>query len=221
MKFVDTKEKVGVSKILFGQSAVLRVASEILLRGSNIYFPSVDIGADIIVANGARVQVKATKLTLRKPPAKSKSYHFQLHGFRLQGIGKEATWKRKSSHFSEKCDFVVLYGQTEQKFWIIPAAELDGHSQMEICEATRCIDVDVEAIKEARAAGYKYKEIAEYFNIDAQTVISRLKHGETPRVKVTNRIKSCENRWDFILTYGSELKMELPSITEEVKKLTL
>jgi hypothetical protein len=121
----------GKSNIFFGQSAVYRVASELLLRGCNVYFPSVDIGADLIIDNGARIQVKSTRLVIRTKRIQS-TYIFQLHGYRLKGEGTQKTWKKKSNHFSEKCDFVVLYGQTEQRFWIVPAILLDGKSHIVI-----------------------------------------------------------------------------------------
>ena len=126
---MSSSQQSGINRILFGQSAVHRVASEFMLRGYNVYFPSVDIGADIILDNGIRVQVKATRLVIRASRTTG-SYIFQLHGYRLNSSTEGKRWRKKSRHFSRKCDFVVLYGQTEQKFWIVPAMFLDGKSHV-------------------------------------------------------------------------------------------
>lgn len=126
-----SQQKEGINRILFGQSCVHRVASEIMLRGHNVYFPSVDIGADIILDTGTRIQVKGTRLVTRTKRVQS-TYIFQLHGFRLNSSDEGTRWRKKSNHFSAKCDAVILYGQTEQRFWIVPAIILDGKSHIVI-----------------------------------------------------------------------------------------
>ena len=104
---------------LLGQAGVLRVASELMLRGFPVLFPAVDEGVDLFVEGGTRIQVKTTKMVL----SGGKSSFRLTPGYRMTRDGKVYLSAR---NFSEYCDFVVLFNVKLDKFWIVPAGLLDG-----------------------------------------------------------------------------------------------
>jgi hypothetical protein len=104
-----------------GQAGAYQVASQLLLRGVNVFFPAVDVGADLLTGSGVRVQVKSTYLSCRRGadfPAGAYWFHFYKqvldHGRR----------RNAPRDFVAECDVVVLWGIDHNKFWVVPAFEL-------------------------------------------------------------------------------------------------
>jgi hypothetical protein len=116
-------------RILQGQAGNYRVASELLLRGYNVYFPAADTGVDILVEGCVRVQVKSAHLTRTNHSPDNWRAHYSslasLYGFRLSGMRHmkgTRTVKATPRDFTKECDFLVLWGIEENRFWVIPSA---------------------------------------------------------------------------------------------------
>lgn len=106
-----------------GQAGVYRVASELLLRGYTPCLPIVDIGADLMLQEGLRIQVKTASLRKSKPYPNG-AYWFKLG--RTERV-KNTQIFRTGRIFSEECDFVVLFGIDESRFWVVPTNLMDNH----------------------------------------------------------------------------------------------
>jgi len=127
--------------LALGQAGVYRVCAELLVRGVNCAIPTVDTGVDILLLDGRRVQVKATRLASRRSkdkqaPSLGPAYRFTLS---VKGFGNphQGSWRRHASSrpfvlrsYSNEVDFLVLWGVDEDRFWVIPAA---------ICDQRQCL----------------------------------------------------------------------------------
>lgn len=105
-----------------GQAGVYRIASELALRGISTYFPSVDLGVDLITHKGLRLQVKTAALRERKQGI---GYFI---GFGWNQAGTERRARRRPRKYSEEVDLVVIWGVDENRFWIAPSKLFDDHS---------------------------------------------------------------------------------------------
>lgn len=124
-----------------GQAGVYRACSELLLRGVNCSIPVVDTGVDILLHDGRRVQVKATKLAARRSkdkqaPSLGPAYRFTL-SVKQHGNFDQGSWRRTATSrpfvlrsYSDEVDFLVLWGVDEDRFWIVPAA---------VCDQRQCL----------------------------------------------------------------------------------
>lgn len=119
---------VDVSSVMQGQAAVYRVASELMLRGWPVAVPCVDDrGVDLVVLPSVRVQVKSAYLRHHHRVYPQGAYWFKF----VQGpivTGGNTIRKRGPRQFSAECDFVILVGIDQGRFWIVPAPLLDGRS---------------------------------------------------------------------------------------------
>lgn len=111
-----------------GQAAVLRVAAELGFRGASIAFPAVDdAGVDLVVLPGVRVQVKSAYLRKHHRVYPEGAYWFKFVSGPIV-TGNNTIKRRGPRQFSHQCDVIVLMGIDESRFWIVPAALLDGKS---------------------------------------------------------------------------------------------
>lgn len=111
---------------LIGQAGVWAVASQLALRGHNCLFPAVDNGYDLMLANGLKIQVKTRYLTDRD----YKAYPHGMYCFDLRRPIWDKTEGRVSPtnyrSYKDVCDFFVLWGVDENRFWIIPSSIEQG-----------------------------------------------------------------------------------------------
>lgn len=138
-----------------GQAGVYQVASQLLLRGVNVFFPAVDLGADLITDSGVRVQVKITHHSARMSsayPAGAYWFHFMKTGIRR---GKRTVAVR---NLAADCDVVVLWGIEDDKFWVVPACELAD------CHCLVLEGVCVGAYKRATRPDSRQRRIAAFEN---------------------------------------------------------
>ncbi|KKK93136.1 hypothetical protein LCGC14_2695900 [marine sediment metagenome] len=91
-----------------GLAGEFRVMSELLLRGHNPAKSYLNSGADIILENGLRIEVKSSHKTSRMPRP---SYLFTLKG----GA------RDKRQNLSD-CDFVIFWCIDDDCFLIIPTS---------------------------------------------------------------------------------------------------
>jgi hypothetical protein len=210
-----------------GQAGVYTVAGQLLLRGINPGFPAVDCGADIITDWGTRIQVKCA---YRHASMWGGSYHFALSsGLTMYTAGngyKKGPLSEKGPRiFSNECDFFVLWGINDNRFWILPAAMLDGKSGVVMVgPETPWLRLNQAAIVADFHAGMSQRDIAEKHGICQKTVLRAI-HGKIVRTDAdtdfNKALLSHENRWDLILTAENllsegEANLVVPATAEEV-----
>lgn len=122
-----TERRRPVQNLLQGQAGVWRVAAELALRGLHPLFPGVDYGYDLMVEPNIRVQVKAARLRLNSKVYTQGAYWFKFWQAPIVS-GNNTIRRRGPQVFSEKCDFVILHGVDQNRYWIVPAQILDGKS---------------------------------------------------------------------------------------------
>jgi ribosomal protein L13 len=60
-----------------GKAGEHSVAAQLLLRGHNPFFPAVDIGADLVIESGIKIQVKTAHLRFQKSCYQQGAYWFK------------------------------------------------------------------------------------------------------------------------------------------------
>ena len=96
-----------------GKAGELRVASELLLRGHQVYLTMVDSGIDIVLGNGKTIQVKSSM------PRSNESHISPRYTFTFR------SWKREP-HRLDSVDFAILWAISHDTFFIIPTEILRG-----------------------------------------------------------------------------------------------
>lgn len=196
--------------LALGQAGVHAVAAQLLLHGISPCFPAVDIGADIVTADGIKVQVKSARIRHQKlhgkPMHRYGAYWFKLSTRIKVRAGFRITQERRI--FSEECDFVVLWGVEDNKFWVVPAALLDGKTGCTVGRPAGWVDADIEAVREAREEGRTWREIASSLGLKLGTTFRSGRGARdqmAPRTRYTQAVRECEGRWDFILGASAAL----------------
>lgn len=172
------------------------------LRGQQVHFPGVDHGYDLLMNHGVRVQVKSAML--KDTYYASCSYNFHLRKCAYARSNKNIMPARTRT-FSEECDFVVLWGVDEDRFWVAPANLLDGVHFLTVAPKIWRKNVDIEEIRRMAADGKTHEEIARHFSC-SRTTISRRLQGQFTDVKFQRciTVRNNENRWDLIEVFVSE-----------------
>lgn len=106
-----------VGNLALGKAGELRVASELLLRGYEVFETVVDSGIDLILANGKRIQIKSATRT--KSYKNYTKYTFSFKSWRKQK-------KTYEPHNLEGIDFIILWAIDDNDFFVIPATQIRG-----------------------------------------------------------------------------------------------
>jgi len=157
----------------------------------------VDSGADIITDSGVKIQVKSASLYRNRTVYPNGAYWFRL-GYRWKKVsGKLVRFERV---YSQECDFVVLWGVDQNRFWIVPAAELDGHKCCVVGPESRWVEANLDAIRAARENGKSLRAIAADQGLTLGTTFNCL-NGRSPsaRTSLSSRIRECEGKWELII----------------------
>ena len=191
-----------------GQAGVYTVAAQLLLRGIDPSFPAVDIGYDLIADGNIKVQVKSAHLGFKNAFKTTKAgagYAFKLATRAV--VSKHVVQKRVSRIFSQECDFVVLWGIEENRFWIVPAQLLDGKVAVYVGPKCSWVSTDFLALKEAKLSGKTYREIAKENNINLATAYNTIngKREQGERAAFTQELRSYEDRWDLLEQLQQEI----------------
>ena len=182
-----------------GQAGVYRVAAELLLRGLNPRFPSVDCGADIEVDGGVRIQVKTAHLRFNANVYPEGAYWFRFHRNSVV-TGNNNIRKRGPRVFSDECDFVVLHGAEQLRYWIVPAREVDGCALVTVGPETAWVDANIQAIEELKRSGLTQDQIGEKLGLTQMTISRRLRGFYiTPKRSVVQKVRECENQWGQVV----------------------
>lgn len=191
--------------MLTGQAGVWRVAAELALRGIPPSFPGVDYGYDLILEHGVRIQVKAARLRSHKHYPQGVYLFHLMKSIRLGP--KRTIIKDSTRKYSDDCEFVVLCGLDENRFWVTPAADLDHATFLSLGPASRAkpfrADIDVELVRFLKDQGWTVKQIAEHYDIDSTAIRLRLNGaiGSIAKYRLSDRVRECEDRWELIDGY--------------------
>ena len=198
-----------------GQAGVYQVASQLLLRGMNVAFPAVDLGADLIVEECIRIQVKTAKLSMRGS-YDSGAYWFKLS--RMRNVKRRLVSGPRL--FSGESEFVVLWGIDQNRFWITPSPLLDNVQCCVVGNTTApwLKPLDLKEAKEMHDAGWTYEAMAEHFGMSRQSIQRKLE-GETQAIhSKAVQVRAYENQWDLIRQAVDE-QLEIPT-SEEMEVLS-
>ena len=113
-----------LKNLALGRAAELRVASELLLMGNEVFLTMVDSGADLVLGNGKRIQVKAAHRVV-KGKRDYADYTFSFKSWRRQQGKYEA-------HKLESIDFIVLWAVDDNRFFVVPSQEIRGQYSVQI-----------------------------------------------------------------------------------------
>ena len=110
-----------LTNLAIGKAGDLRVASELLLRGCDVFLTIVDSGSDLVLGNGKRIQVKTAR---RHYFTQKGEYQCSRYTFSFKA------WQRNEKHYKchalENVDFVILWAVEDDVFFIIPAEKVRG-----------------------------------------------------------------------------------------------
>lgn len=193
----------GLSTII-GMAGNLRVASELMLRGFDVSSPYVDSGIDLYVNGIVRIQVKTAHIfTKQFSTGQQPCYNFFLaRGPKAKGKGISTKSERRK--FSDKCDFVILFGIEQNRFWIVPAALLDNRMSISLGPDVRWYDIDGDQINSMLAEGKDQRTIAHDLRVSEMTIsrrIHKLFTVPSETVAMMKQIKDSEGKWDQIQSY--------------------
>jgi hypothetical protein len=102
-------KKIGTVEL--GRAGELRVASELILRGFNPSLVLLDNGADIILENGTKIQVKTCGSLSKNNRCNKERYKFLLR----RGDGK--------IKYTNECDYFILWCIDDNYFKVLPTEE--------------------------------------------------------------------------------------------------
>lgn len=106
---------------LQGQAAVWRIASELAMRGHVPFFPGLDVGYDLQLKNGLRLQIKSGKLRYQQGVTiRNYGYSFNLRRGAWDGVSKTYGYHKTRRSYADIADFFVLWGIDENRFFIAP-----------------------------------------------------------------------------------------------------
>jgi hypothetical protein len=110
--------------MLQGQAGVWAVASKLAMNNVIPLFPGVDLGYDLFLENGLRLQVRSAMLT--QTQNENRLYPYLTYIFKLTRDNWYSEERRKKEQhvvtkpFSQVADYFVLWGADENRFFIIP-----------------------------------------------------------------------------------------------------
>lgn len=177
-------------RMMIGQAAAFRVASELLFRGHVPSFPSVDTGCDILLDNGIRIQVRAKNLQAHRSYADG-FYQFSTEKHDYKG-------KRVARNWELVVDFFIFWGINEDRYFIVPVSECTKNFAIQPNGKTKAC-VSVEAMRMLRDKGLTYQQIAEQLGVTDMTVIRNLRKPSKLNSPGGNRhLTQFEGRWELL-----------------------
>jgi len=106
------------NNLALGKAGELRVASELLLRGYEVFLTITDTGVDLILGNGKRLQVKTARVN-RLSKTNPNGYVFSLKAWCKEGT------PRKVQQFTD-VDYLICWAVEDNAFFIIPTSYIRG-----------------------------------------------------------------------------------------------
>ncbi len=210
-------KRASVSTVAQGQAGVYQVLAELILRGFRPYLPASDMGVDILLEQGVRIQVKTTMRGSTHHRFPEGTFLFSLAPARR--VGKDNTVKIMPARvFSESCDFLVLWAIEAQRFWIVPAPVLDHRHTATISGRRQWRDFDSAQVDTLKAQGMTIAEIATHLGVAPRTVTRRQTTFQELKRKDAN-LQSYENRWDLITEAVATMTESTAAIEQVAEKV--
>ena len=103
-----------------GAAGVHAVASRLFLAGHVAYFPGFDIGTDIVIDNGLKIQVKCGRY---KKDINTSGKYYTLN---LDKVSKYRDGRivNEPRGYEEIVDFVIFWAIEENRFFVFPASRV-------------------------------------------------------------------------------------------------
>jgi hypothetical protein len=203
-------EMLGKCQIAIGQAGVYRVLSELILRGYLPYTPVADDhGVDILLPSGVRIQVKTARLHERNNASGKRTRYFLSLGWTQKGANHRPIKRQRK--YSDECDYFVIFGVEENRFWIVPSFVMDGLCCLELGARPRVTSEQVQSLLDS---GKGVIETAKDLGVSRGTVWYR-KHGDLKRGGWARAVRQCEDRWEFL----DKPPADLVEDRDEVKQL--
>lgn len=188
--------------IQLGEAGVLRVMSELILRGHTPYKPAVDDhGVDLMLSTGVRLQVKTATLRTRRRGTQQLKDGPQIYlsaGYFLSlgwcQMGRVQSPIRRKRLYSQECDYFIIWGVDENRFWIVPSFVLDNRTCLVLGPKPQATSKQVQDLA---AKGLGLQEISRTLGICEVTAWKR-KKGDAKHGSFVRSVRMCEDKWDFL-----------------------
>lgn len=197
----------------------MRVASELMRRGLGVALPLIDLGYDLLLEHGVRIQVRSCH---RRVLGHGK----MLNYFLLPTVRRVANSQSYKNFYdrkpSDEYDFCVAWGVDEDRFWVIPAILLDGKRSVSLGPECCFKDANLDQMEALRAQGKTYDQIAKetgFSQCKVWSVMTGKRTGDS-RYPDTQRIRDCENRWDYITEHIADLAGGRKVFEQETAEVT-
>lgn len=198
-------EKAALTPMI-GKAGEYAVASELMFRGVNVFWPSVDSGYDLLTESGCRIQVKSAHM--RVTPSVLSAYREGVYSFHFPKLRRLATSGGEVRTtvrplLSTRCDVIVLMGIEQHRYWIVPSPQLDPvHCIFMGPKNARAFDSDMPNIREMDKLGFSKAEIGRQYKMSAEAIGYRLRASEqhSPNSAACS-VRNCEDAWDNILDF--------------------
>lgn len=154
-----------------------------------------------MLGSGLRLQVKTATLRNRKTRLQLKNqekeytttaYHLSLGWCQM---GRVQTPIRRKRLYSEECDYFIIWGVDESRFWIVPSFVLDNRTCLVLEPKAK---PNAQQVADLAKQGVGLKEIAERLGCCEVTAWKRKRETKTPMGAFTSAVRNCEDRWDFL-----------------------
>ena len=196
--------KQAPQNLLVGQAGVWRVAAELARRGVNPLFPGVDHGYDLSTDGHCRIQVKSAGLRKNRSTPKG-AYWFKFWQSSIVS-GRNNIRHRGARDYSLCADVVVLWGMTEDRFWVLPTTAISTTQCLLLGPSGFYQRAQFHEARRLRAEGLSQQEIADKLGITQAAVSYQLRGGRSklPKETMTTKARQHEDRWDLIVEFGKD-----------------
>lgn len=143
---------------VIGKAGELRVRSELLLRGLIPASFDLDVGTDIVLDNGKKIQVKTSLKPIYSKKDYSWRYSFSVRAqqFRSDGKGKYER-KHTKQNYQGLADYFVFWLVEQDVFYIVPENEIGAKVSIVIATPNNERTYKKHTWKESTSKYEKYK----------------------------------------------------------------
>lgn len=113
---------MSINSNFIGLAAEFRVMSELLLRGYNPAKSYLENGADLILRNGKKIEVKSSNKRHQSSNRNGKEYLFSIFG----------GGRNKQQNLNEM-DFMILWCIPDNVFYIVPSNIINNKKRTSLC----------------------------------------------------------------------------------------
>jgi hypothetical protein len=186
---------------MVGRAGEYAVAAQLLLRDTLVLWPAVDQGFDLETENHCRLQIKCGHLATG---GRAPHYAFRLRKRKPVPVSNSTAILVPQKPLVEVCDFVVLWGIEQNRFWILPPALCDGCSGMRLGMepiTRKRLVANVSDVREMVGLGYSQSQIAKHYGTTRVVIQRFLSEGRDWEESSISQMRACENDWDKIINF--------------------